>query len=213
MANANSTSLKSCCRCHEHKPRSEFYGDNRATDGLQGACKPCFLYGQKKRTESRIDEYRAKRRDYYSKNRERLLASNAKSREKHKDKILAGKRRYYQENKSAANACIKEWAKKNPEKYSAYRRAVVGRRRAAVKSGDKPPVIAKWILDQPKSCKWCGAECANNYQIDHIIPVARGGTHTIDNLAISCPSCNHRKSAKTLDRWKQEMPRPDVVAA
>ena len=33
-------------------------------------------------------------------------------------------------------------------------------------------------------------------QIDHIIPLLRGGTHTQENLQLLCGPCNNRKRAK-----------------
>jgi 5-methylcytosine-specific restriction endonuclease McrA len=37
-----------------------------------------------------------------------------------------------------------------------------------------------------------GSEC----HVDHVVPLARGGTHTRDNLATACPSCNISKGTK-----------------
>jgi len=34
------------------------------------------------------------------------------------------------------------------------------------------------------------------FTVDHIIPLARGGTDTPDNLALACFHCNRRKSQK-----------------
>ena len=39
-------------------------------------------------------------------------------------------------------------------------------------------------------------ECGSNFDIqyDHILPVARGGATTVENLQLSCGECNRRKS-------------------
>lgn len=44
-------------------------------------------------------------------------------------------------------------------------------------------------------CAYCGAPSA---EIEHIVPRARGGEDTWDNLTGACPTCNSRKSAKSL---------------
>lgn len=42
-------------------------------------------------------------------------------------------------------------------------------------------------------CQYCGTKDENG-QVDHIIPLSRGGTDKLDNLAWSCSVCNHRKN-------------------
>lgn len=42
-------------------------------------------------------------------------------------------------------------------------------------------------------CKWCGKILSfNDSTIEHIIPLARGGTNGRDNLAIACSECNEK---------------------
>lgn len=46
-------------------------------------------------------------------------------------------------------------------------------------------------------CEYCRAsEKAFNFpfQVEHIIPQARGGSDDLDNLALACPACNMFKS-------------------
>jgi 5-methylcytosine-specific restriction endonuclease McrA len=45
-------------------------------------------------------------------------------------------------------------------------------------------------------CYICGGE-ANT--VDHMVPVARGGTDQPDNLAACCASCNYSKKDKLLE--------------
>ncbi len=45
-------------------------------------------------------------------------------------------------------------------------------------------------------CQYCGSN--RQLTIDHIIPRSRGGTHTWDNVAIACETCNHKKGDKFL---------------
>lgn len=49
-------------------------------------------------------------------------------------------------------------------------------------------------------CQYCGASPPDVVlQIDHIKPVADGGTNDITNLVTACPKCNSGKSDKPLD--------------
>lgn len=43
-------------------------------------------------------------------------------------------------------------------------------------------------------CQRCGA--TNNLCVDHIVPLARGGSNELDNLQILCWHCNTSKGAK-----------------
>ncbi len=35
------------------------------------------------------------------------------------------------------------------------------------------------------------------FEVDHIIPRSKGGNTSLDNLCLSCPTCNRHKSTKT----------------
>ena len=43
-----------------------------------------------------------------------------------------------------------------------------------------------------------------DYHIDHIMPLSKGGRHTISNLVVSCPTCNLQKNAKDPYQFAQE---------
>jgi len=51
-------------------------------------------------------------------------------------------------------------------------------------------------------CAACGDE--DNLEVDHILPVARGGTNNADNLQMLCKPCNMSKGAKTMEEWQGE---------
>lgn len=45
-----------------------------------------------------------------------------------------------------------------------------------------------------RCCAWCGVPL-EEWHLDHVIPLSRGGVHSIGNLVPSCPPCNQRKQA------------------
>lgn len=47
--------------------------------------------------------------------------------------------------------------------------------------------------------------CGNTYPTrDHVIPIAKGGTHTWDNVRLACHKCNSSKNAKLLEEYAAE---------
>ena len=84
-------------------------------------------------------------------------------------------------------------------KYTEYlhRRNGQIRRRGYIPTSKRSRHIPKYIKaavfrrDNGK-CVKCGLNVAIQY--DHIIPFARGGKHTVDNLQLLCANCNSLKS-------------------
>jgi 5-methylcytosine-specific restriction endonuclease McrA len=51
-------------------------------------------------------------------------------------------------------------------------------------------------------CIYCGS--GDNLTLDHIIPKAKGGGNTWENLAVCCGTCNVRKGDKDVDVFLKE---------
>ncbi|WP_339435303.1 HNH endonuclease signature motif containing protein [Pseudomonas orientalis] len=79
------------------------------------------------------------------------------------------------------------------------------------KNGQLPRVtyFPVWIKDlimyrERGLCHYCGCIVAHpsvpnqNYDVDHMVPIAKGETNDPTNLALSCPKCNNKKRAKAL---------------
>ena len=93
----------------------------------------------------------------------------------------------------------KRWQAANPEKvreYSIQRRA---RKKAsqfyAVSTG-----FLKRLHAQP--CIYCGS--TKNIEADHVVPLARGGQHSIGNLVPACRTCNASKRDRFIMEWRMK---------
>ena len=60
-----------------------------------------------------------------------------------------------------------------------------------------PIWLRKEILERDRCCVSCGS--FENLEIDHIIPVSKGGSSERENLQILCKTCNRKKAARTED--------------
>lgn len=56
-----------------------------------------------------------------------------------------------------------------------------------------------------RRCFYCDRECASRgpwrLTKDHKVPVSRGGSDAIDNLAVACKQCNSEKATLTADEY------------
>jgi len=57
--------------------------------------------------------------------------------------------------------------------------------------------------DTPKALR--GTHYDNAPELDHVVALAQGGTHTADNLQILCRLCNQMKSDKPMAEFMREM--------
>lgn len=68
-----------------------------------------------------------------------------------------------------------------------------------------PPEVRKYVFQRNQyQCQSCGQTYPEKLlTVDHIIPLARGGTNDISNLQTLCYTCNQRKSAKLDQRFRR----------
>jgi len=53
-------------------------------------------------------------------------------------------------------------------------------------------------------CWYCGRQFGKDVwrEIDHVIPVSRGGANVIENMVVCCQNCNARKSTSSLEEYR-----------
>ncbi len=55
-------------------------------------------------------------------------------------------------------------------------------------------------------CHYCGQETpASKLTMDHVLPLARGGTSSKSNLVASCKDCNTKKKTMLPQEWDEYM--------
>ena len=97
LNNLESQITKKCTKCGEEKPATldYFHAYKRSTDGVRSACKVC----RAKDNAARNEEITAKKREYYAKNKERLLVITRESYAKNAEKRRAYARDQHWKNR------------------------------------------------------------------------------------------------------------------
>lgn len=211
--------MKTCTKCGQTKPTTDFGKYSGKRNGLRSCCKACH---NSSNAAWRVanPEYNAA---YYEANREKMLESQASYREVNRDKIREydaarqkanpsrnreAKAKWRKANPQKARQSKATWAASNPEYYSYYREAnreklrkafrVYGQNRRARKAGGK---LSKGLSErlfklQRGKCACCGKPLGDDYHLDHIMPLALGGTNTDGNIQLLRAECNRQKRAK-----------------
>lgn len=68
-----------------------------------------------------------------------------------------------------------------------------------------PPEVRRYVFDRDRDqCQSCGqTQLEVQLTVDHIIPLARGGSNDISNLQTLCLKCNQRKRHHLDPRFKR----------
>jgi 5-methylcytosine-specific restriction endonuclease McrA len=141
--------------------------------------------------------------EYYLRNREYKIAYTAKYRKENQEKIKAGKKLWEANNRDKVQASKRKSYYKNPGQSLAKR----NRRRARILGNGYIPYTLEQVLEEYGSvCYLCevsidltlprkagtpGWEMA--LHIDHVRPLYKGGSDSIDNVAPTHALCNLSK--------------------
>ena len=66
--------------------------------------------------------------------------------------------------------------------------------------------VAVW-LKSGERCHYCGCRFSfvDDAEIDHVVPVSRGGTTELENLVLACASCNGSKGTMDAEEFLEFM--------
>lgn len=181
---------KPCKKCGQTKPLTDFHKNPLIKDGHKNSCKECESLHYKIYREKNPRVVTKEQKERWGRNR--LLNTPSED-------SRAASREWYYKNKDRHRAAHKKYLSKNPGLNASYVSKYQARKR-----GNGVFDIRKKELKRLRlgPCFYCG-ENKSRMTIDHIIPIKRGGTHSIGNLVSACGSCNSSKRDKFITEWKK----------
>lgn len=111
-------------------------------------------------------------------------------------------RHAYAINPTSRIATARRYQARHPSKMRAIRRAAGARRRSREMQwgGVSTAEYDELMSIFGGMCVYCAASADT---FDHVIPLARGGSHSFENLVPACAQCNRSKHAKTPEEWAE----------
>lgn len=168
--------MKTCTRCFLEKDESCFYAMKQSISGYRPECKLCTKTGVDK---NKRREYEASYRQKNLEQRRRLAReSSARNKDHHKEV----RRKYLQ-----TDAGKSMYRKQTQKRYALKKSAFVE---------DVSPMDL--FNQQGGVCYLCQKVFEfKGMELDHVIPISRGGKHEKSNCKMACVKCNRSKGSRT----------------
>lgn len=192
------------------KKRRAYYSKNRIK--ILAAASDYHRRNSSKNQEKNLSRATA----WYLKNKHRKRAYDIEYRKKNGWKYAESHRAYARTHKESTGkwmrthpeemkAIRKRWYDKNPHKRQEYNTVRRSLQLGAV-VGDESQMVQfriDAVASKETRCVYCSIPLwGKKIHVDHIIPLTRGGAHSVENLCVACPKCNLSKGSRLLSEWK-----------
>lgn len=176
MTVPDTTRFARCRHCKVWYPRTAQYFEKskRYASGVKTRCKKCKVLRNKNYGEKYGRQWREKNPDYH--------------------KEYSAKHKEYFKQKEAT------WRRNNRARVAANL-ARYRARKAAAGGSCSPDEITAMYESQEGLCAYCECDLNGIYEVDHMLPISRGGANDWPNLAITCSWCNRSKHNKTTEEF------------
>lgn len=203
--------MKICTKCGTAKPLSAFGRNSQSKSGIRPDCKVCVNAERALWRELNKDKWDAQVRAYREANRKKLAARQAEYRLANPEKIAEQMAAWLEKNRDAFNARRRADRLANPEFYKqadanryannpiSFRiRNQTRRARKKAGGGEISAGLPEKLYRLQRGMCACGCKqpLGDDFHLDHIMPLALGGSNTDDNIQLLRALCNRQKSAK-----------------
>jgi len=141
-------------------------------------------------------------RDWIKRNPERAREGMRRWRSRHPADHSEDSRAYYKRHRERLARYFSEYQRTHPE----LRRQLAARRRARKLEAVGSFSVAEWLALVELwggRCAYCGDPAP--LEIDHRVPLSRGGTNSIENILPACGPCNRRKYAMSENEFRARL--------
>lgn len=178
--------IKHCSACGQDKPVDEFHVCRGRPDGRQTRCKRCKIKDNLRYAARNPSQMRINCRKHYHKDKAK---SQAYARQRRKIKP------------AGYLAAERKWKAANPDKVI----AAVHLRRARLANVGGSFTATEWqdkLAEYDGKCAYCS--CAGKMTRQHVVPISKGGSNSIENIVPACLGCNLSIGAKIVypPGWK-----------
>ncbi len=205
---------KICRGCRAEKDLADFYKNTEMADGHFNKCKSCVKARAQKYRREHLEQYaqyekaRANlphrveaRRKYLEEHREQISEYKKRWATDNNEIVAASKLHYYERRREDVIARSKKWAENNPEKVRQAKINNLRRRRAARHTSRGHFTVEEFkelCARYGNKCLACG-DTEAVLDADHVVPLTKGGSDSINNIQPLCGSCNRKKFVNIID--------------
>lgn len=166
-----------CTKCNTDKSLEQFNKDKRKLNGRESHCKECKKAQLYKWRESNKEHFLEYARSVYASLTDEQRTNKIAVQNKYRASRLA--------------LSMPSWTK--------------NRKQQMVSNGIfciSPRDVRS--LNNKDKCSACG-ETEGKFEIDHVVPISKGGRHSIGNLQVLCFNCNRLKHVRYFSDFKYRL--------